>query len=93
MKKAYIALCAIFVGQRYEKGDTVYLTDDQAKAWGTDYVQLVVEKSETTQEEVQVTDLKKLSKDDLIEKCKTLGLATNGSKADLIERITLNEQA
>lgn len=93
MKKAYKALCAIFAGQRYEKGETVFLTDDEAKAWGSDYVQPIVEKQESTLEEQVETDLKKLSKDDLIEKCKELELPTNGSKADLIERITLSKEA
>lgn len=119
----YKTLCAIATkAGRAPKGAIVELTEDEAKAFGTDYV-VKAEKGAKASDAVGANSdpeatqtlsgdpaesgdaasddsqddgepsLEEMSGDELKAKAKEMGLAVSGSKADLIERITLAEQA
>ena len=74
-------------GGRREKGEILELTEEQASRLG-DAVS-PVESEVTAPEEVEEKDLDEMSADELKEKAIELELPTSGTKADLIERITL----
>lgn len=83
--------CALSVkGDRIEPGETVEMTAEEAARYGDD---LVPEGAEATPEPEPVQEEKSLdemSADELKTRAEELGLKKTGSKADLIERITLH---
>lgn len=85
----YKTLCPIsHLGSRVERGEVLDLTDDQAFNYAQD-VQLVVEQPEVAPDVVEDIPLTDMTTEQLKEKATALGLKTSGSKADLVERITL----
>jgi len=88
----YKVLLPIAYGGRSEKGSVVEMSDDEAKAYGPDYVQPFT--AHTTEDVLEdETALADMSLIALKNKAKALGLSTGGGKADLIERITLHTDA
>ena len=88
----YKVLKPIQHGDRIEAGEVVEMSDDIAKAFGPAYVELYEEVEEVEVVEEEEKSLEEMSKKELQAKAEELGLATDGSKADLIERLTINEQ-
>ena len=87
----YIANCAILVnGVRARKGEAIVLDPAVAANLGGD-----VSPVGTTPEVKDETPVEKaigeMTHDELKEKAVALGLAKSGSKADLVERITLHQ--
>jgi hypothetical protein len=77
-----------FKGDRIEKGEEIELSAEDAARLGTDVVPVggaVVEEIE--EEEKSLDDM---TKAELAAKAEALGLPTSGTKADLIEKITLH---
>ena len=89
----YITTCALSVkGTRIEKGQEIELDDDFAKGLAGDLIKVGDEVvTETPTQAVEVAT-EELSLDQLKAKAKELGLSTRGSKADLIERISLADK-
>lgn len=89
--RKYKTLCAIAYGGRIEKGSIVELPDDVAKAYGEGYVEPV---DDTAEVDHVVADkaIDDMSLLELRAKAEELGLKTAGSKADLIERLTLHTE-
>lgn len=89
--RKFKTLCAIAYGGRIEKGSIVELPDDVAKAYGAGYVELV---DDTAEVDHVVADkaIDDMSLLELRAKAEELGLKTAGSKADLIERLTLHTE-
>ena len=89
--RKYKTLCAIEYGGRIEKGSIVELPDDVAKAYGAGYVEPVDDTAEVDHvvAEKAIDDMSLL---ELRAKAEELGLKTTGSKADLIERLTLHTE-
>lgn len=87
--RKYKTLCAIAYGGRIEKGSIVELPEDVARAYGAGYVELVDDASEVDHV-VPQTNIADMSLLELRAEAKRLGLRDNGSKADLIERLTLH---
>lgn len=89
--RKYKTLCAIAYGGRIEKGSIVELPDDVAKAYGAGYVEPVDDTAEVDHvvAEKAIDDMSLL---ELRAKAEELGLKTAGSKADLIERLTLHTE-
>lgn len=86
----YKILNPIGYGGRIERGAIVELPDEVAKAYGAEYVEPYTGEVVKAQEEkVEEVPLSKLSVAQLRAKAKDMNLDTEGSKADLIERITL----
>lgn len=85
-KRTYLVRNPIAYGGRVERGETVMLTDDEAKNFGAN-VALFFESSKP--EAVPEKAIGEMTRPELIEKAKALGLSAGGSKADLIERIGL----
>lgn len=86
------ALRAVIVrGDRIEKGEIVDINESLAQSIGDNYLKPVDEvvKVEAKEPEVEETDLESLSHAELKKKAEELGLSTRGSKADIIERISL----
>ena len=89
-KKEYEVLHPIAHGGRIERGDTIMLTESQAKNFGSHYV-VEAGKAPTEEEEVQEDlELDEMSHAQLKEKAVELGLARSGSKAEILERIELH---
>jgi len=90
MKKLYKAECAFSnQGTRVEKNETLELDENFAKGLGVDVSEVIdsVEKKEEVQtESAPIGDF---SLSELRAKADELGLSKGGSKADLIERISL----
>jgi Arc/MetJ family transcription regulator len=88
----YITTCALSVkGTRIEKGQEIELDDDFAKGLASDLIKVGDEVvTETVKADEVSTD--ELSLEELKAKAKELGLSTRGSKADLIERISLADK-
>jgi len=79
------------ISGRVEKGQVVYLTADEARAYSAnDLIPLSASVETPVTEDVRALD--ELSLSELRVKAKDLGLTTSGSKADLIERIQLAAQ-
>lgn len=76
------------MGSRVEKGVEIDTTPDVAQNFGGD---LVLVKEEATVEEVPTAPkaVEDMTMEELRAHAKNLGLKTTGSKADLIERISL----
>lgn len=90
-KLPYKALRPLGISGRVEKGEVVYLTAEEARAFSADYLEPVSDSVETPVTE-DTRPLDDLSLSELRIKAKDLGLATSGSKADLVERIQLAKQ-
>lgn len=90
-KLPYKVLRPLGISGRVEKGQVVYLTEQEAKAYDpADLIPYEDEAEVRTGEDERVLD--ELSLAELKEKAKTLGLKTSGSKSDLVERIQLKEE-
>ena len=85
----YKILNPIGFGGRIERGEIVELPDEVAENYGPDYVTLVVTETETEVVSDTEGDLTKLTVAQLRIKAGEMGLTTTGTKADLIDRITL----
>lgn len=82
-------------GGRHEAGAIIDMTEGYVASFGPEYVvpadSASVEKADTTTgEEKELSDL---TVSELREKAKSLDLPSGGSKADLIERIELAQNA
>ena len=75
------------LGGRVERGEVILLTESEALNFGANVSPVISEKVEVKVEEVSI---EKLSLLELRAKAKELDLSTSGSKADLIERISLS---
>lgn len=87
-KKEYKVLHPISHGGRVERGEVVTLTDEEATtklALGL-IAPVVAEEKESEEAEVEVSAM---TLTQLRAKAKELGLDASGSKADLLERVTL----
>lgn len=89
MKKLYTVLNPIGHSGRLERGATVELTDEEAINYGPEYVALVTASKAKVEEVVEEVPLAKQTVAQLRITAEELGLETTGSKADLLERITL----
>lgn len=89
-KKSYEVLKPIGFGGRREKGEILELTQAEAENFGADYVQEVGTAPKVSAGDE--TPIEKMKLAELREKAEKLGLDTEGSKADLVERITLHLQ-
>lgn len=89
--KLYRVLNPIAHGGRVERGTEIELTDEQAANYGENYVELVTAKASA--EEVEAKPVEKMTVAELRIKAEELGLDATGSKADLVERITLAQDA
>lgn len=82
-------------GGRVEKGEVIEMTEAYVASFGPEYVvpatSAEAEEADTTAGEEK--PLKELSLSELREKAKSLDLSTAGTKADLIERIELAQEA
>jgi hypothetical protein len=79
----------IFKGDRFEKNTPIEMTADEAARFGDD----LIADGGVVEEVVEVVDdtpIEEMSVDQLKAKAKALGLKATGSKADLLERITLH---
>jgi hypothetical protein len=87
----YLTTCAVLIkGDRVVKGTIVELDPEEAKRYGSDLEPVKevakVQEPEPTPEK----PLDEMTADELRAKAGELGLSKSGSKADLIERITLH---
>jgi glycerol-3-phosphate cytidylyltransferase-like family protein len=82
-------------GGRVEKGEVIEMTEDYVKSFGPDYVVLAdsAEADEAGATEGDAKELSDMTVGELREKAKSLDLPSGGSKADLIERIELAQNA
>lgn len=86
----YITQCALSIkGTRVEKGQEIELNDDFAKGLGADLIKVGSEVVIETPVKAEEMATEELSLADLKKKAEELGLSTRGTKADLIERISL----
>lgn len=90
-KLPYKVLRPLGISGRVEKGQVVYLTAHEAKAYAAEDLAPYEGEDEVRTGEDERT-LDELSLAELKEKAKALGLKTSGSKSDLVERIQLKEQ-
>lgn len=87
----FVANCALGIaGDRVAKGQEVELTAEEAARFGDDLTLIDGTDVETPEEEAEEVPLESMTVPQLKEKAAALGLATNGSKADLLERLTLH---
>ena len=87
----YQALQAVIVrGDRIEKGQEVDIDPSLASSIGVLY--LVPVEAVKEKQEVEAKPLSDMTRLELIEEAKRLGLPTNGTKAELLERLTLATQ-
>jgi hypothetical protein len=93
-RKEYKVLQPIGLSGRREKGEIVKLTDEEAAAFSPALIELITPVEETEADEIPLADrpLDTLKFAELKELAIQLGLETSGSKADLLERITLARQ-
>jgi hypothetical protein len=89
-KKEYKVLNPIAHSGRIERGEIVLLTEDEARNFPNN-VELVMPVVATVEEPEKAID--DMGVRELRAKAKGLGLSTEGSKADLLERIALAEEA
>lgn len=88
----YKALQAVIVrGDRVERGQEVDIDPVLAHSIGVLYLVPVAEVVEVQAEPVAVP-LADMTRAELIEEAKRLGLSSNGTKAELLERLTLATQ-
>lgn len=86
----YKTTCPLAIkGSRVEKGTEVELSKEELASIDPADITLVVDVVEVPEVIVEVA-IEEMDIDQLKAKAKTLGLKSTGSKADLIERITLN---
>lgn len=86
----YRTTCAILVkGDRIERGVEIELEPEVAANYGPD-LEPVDASPEAEPEPEPEKPLEEMSKDELAAQAESLGLAKSGSKADLLERITLH---
>lgn len=84
--------CTIaYKGDRVPTGTVIELTADEAKNFGASVVPFDSTPGVAPEPEPEVA-VEDMSVDQLKDKAKELGLKATGSKADLIERITLHVQ-
>lgn len=88
-KKSYEVLKPIGFGGRREKGEILNLTEAEAKNFGDEYVK-EVGSSEVVKKTVEKKPVDKMTLKELQAFAKELELDVSGSKADLVERITLH---
>lgn len=78
-----------YMGDRVEKGVELEMDPKEAANLGTDVV-AVDGPTEPVEAPVEEKAIDEMTKDELVEKAASLGLPTTGTKADLIEKITLH---
>lgn len=90
----YRTRCALIVlGDRVEKGQVVNLTEDQAAPLMGDLKPIgsgPVIAEEAKPEDKKIEDMSRL---ELVELAEKEGLSSKGTKADLVERLTLHYQS
>lgn len=89
LKKKYEVLKPIGFGGRREKGEILDLSKAEADNFGAEYVK-EVGASEAIKKTVEKKPVDKMTLKELQAFAKELELDTAGSKADLVERITLH---
>lgn len=92
MIKSYRVLRPIGYSGRREIGEIVEIDESYALAIGPEYVEEVKDGVVTTETKTDETPVEEMSHKELKEKAKDLNLPIDGSKADLIERITLAQK-
>ena len=90
--KTYRVLNPIAHGGRVERGTEIELTEEHAANYGSHHVELVTASSKA-KAEVEEKAIDKMTVAELRIKAEELGLETTGSKADLVDRITLSQDA
>lgn len=80
------------MGSRVEKKAELELTEAQAFNYG-DAVELSKDQPQEVEEPEDTTPIEEMSVDQLKKKAMSLGIKATGSKADLLERITLHAGA
>lgn len=92
----YKTLCALSIkGTRVEKGVVIELDEDFAKGLMSDLTKVESEVESVEEKEVEESaeeDINEMTISELKAKATELGLSTKGTKADLIERISLAEK-
>lgn len=83
--KQYKVLTPIGFGGRREQGEIIEMSDEDA----LNYAHCIAPAVEEVKIEVVEIALSEMSKANLVEKAGSLTLSTEGTKADLIERIRL----
>lgn len=89
----YKTTCAIvYKGERVDRGSVVEMSEKVAANFGGDVVKHNGEEEVVAEEAtVEVKDIKDMSKDELVAEAEARGISTSGSKAALIDRITLHD--
>ena len=86
----YVTQRAMLIkGDRVPKGTTIELTPEEAKPLALHLIGAAVEETPEP-EPTPEKPLEEMSAAELKEKADSLGLSTSGTKADLLERITLH---
>jgi hypothetical protein len=87
----YLTNAALIVkGDRVGRGVEIELTPDEAAVFGTDISPVEPAQPVEPAPELSSIPLDEMSMAQLKERAKELGLSASGSKADLLERITLH---
>jgi hypothetical protein len=87
----YLTTCAVLIkGDRVVKGTVVELEPEAAKNYGSDLEPVGAVTEAQVPEPTPEKPLDEMTADELRAKAEELGLSKSGSKADLIERITLH---
>lgn len=87
----YKVLHPIALGGRRERGEVIDMSVEVAEAFGEKYVELYEEADEAEVEESTPEVSMNMSHDELKEEARKRELSVSGTKADLVERITLHD--
>lgn len=79
----------LFKGDRVPRGTEIEMDENEAARLGGYVVPVDDVAVDAPEEEVEEKALEDMSKDELVEAAKAAGVETGGTKADLLERITL----
>lgn len=89
----YTALNALsYKGTRVERGEVIDIDPELAASIGSDSLKPFEEEKIVEEPKVENPNLSVMSKQELVELADSLGLKSSGTKADLVERLTLHYQ-
>lgn len=90
----YVTTCAVIIkGDRVVRGTVVELDPVTAKNLGSDVVPVESKDKAPAPKPTPEKSLEEMTAEELKAKAEELGLSKSGSKADLIERISLHTEA
>jgi hypothetical protein len=90
----YVALNALsYKGTRIERGEVIDIDSELAASIGSDSLTPFVEEVKVEEPKAEDPNFTEMNKQELVELADSLGLKSSGTKADLIERLTLHYQA